>query len=114
MTLQAVNPTALQDLESVPDATERARKALAAMEDARTLMEDLAQTRARAVLELYQEHGASKAARLLGINRVNLYRIIRELPEVRSKQNGTAIIVTMTVLNAIASNSQHATRGGGE
>jgi transcriptional regulator with PAS, ATPase and Fis domain len=71
-------------LATLAEPTERAQRALVAMEDARTLIGQLAQTRARAVYELYQEHGASKAARLLGINRVNLYRIIRELPEVRA------------------------------
>jgi hypothetical protein len=104
----------VEALATLADPAERAQKALVAMEDARTLIGQLAQTRARAVYELYQEHGASKAARLLGINRVNLYRIIRELPEVRANQLNTAIEVTAVLATALASDSSASSLIGGE
>jgi hypothetical protein len=102
----------LESLASVPDPTDRAQRALVAMEDARTLIQQLAETRARAVYELYQLHGASKAARLLGVNRVNLYRIIRELPEVRAKQLNTAVEVSTLIACALMAPSSSKLLGG--
>jgi hypothetical protein len=92
-------------LQGVADPGERAQKALAAMEDARGLMEAIADIRARAVHELYVRHGASKAARLLGISRVNLYRIIGQIPEVREQRRETAgqfavALAAMAALNS--------------
>ena len=74
----------LQLLNAIADPAERAQRALAAIEDGRALMEKAAETRARAALELYQKHGAAKAARLLGTSRVNLYRIMGQLPRFAS------------------------------
>ena len=64
-------------------------------------MEQLAQTRARAVHELYKQHGATKAARMLGISRVNLYRIIGQIPEVHQQRVTTAVNVTAFALMAL-------------
>lgn len=77
-------------MEAVKDPAERAHKALMAMEDARDLMEALGEARARAVHQIYQNHGASKAARMLGISRVNLYRVIGQVPEVRQQRRAAA------------------------
>lgn len=85
------NETVVAALTAQQDPVVRAHQALVEIENARTLMEDLALERAKAVCELYKQHGASKAARLLGINRVSLYRVIRELPEVKAHRNGVAL-----------------------
>ena len=84
------------------------------MEQVRELMATLAETRARAVYELYQEHGAPKAARMLGINRVNLYRIIRELPEVRAKHASAAAGATVVAMTVLSSLGTQAISTGGE
>jgi hypothetical protein len=107
-TLAAVTPSKppqIESLEGVADPVERAHRALMAMEDARNLMEGLAATRARAVYELYCAHGASKAARLLGISRVNLYRIIGQVPEVRQQRIATAVELAAVVLAATNANT---------
>ena len=96
------NETVVATLTAQPDPMVRAQQALVEIENARTLMEQLALERAKAVYELYKQHGASKAARLLGINRVNLYRVIRELPEVKVHQNGVALQATLVTLRVLA------------
>jgi ribosomal protein S12 methylthiotransferase accessory factor YcaO len=105
------NETVVAALTAHPDPVVRAQQALVEIENARTLMEELALERAKAVYELYKQHGASKAARLLGINRVNLYRVIRELPEVKAQQNGVALQATLVTLQLLTSLNG---AGGGE
>jgi hypothetical protein len=100
--------TDLAALRTICDPAERAQRALAVIEGGRELMERAADTRARAALELYQQHGASKAARLLGTTRVNLYRILGQIPEVRQQRLSRAIetgLVVGTVLATSASTS---------
>ena len=70
----------------IRDPVERASRSLVLMEQARTRMEELAEIRARAVYELYRQYGGSKAARLLGMSRMNLYRLIGQLPEVHQQR----------------------------
>jgi len=60
-------------IESPLDRETAARKAI---EDARELMESAVLVRAGAIKEMYDVLGATKTARLLGMNRVALYRVI--------------------------------------
>jgi hypothetical protein len=92
----------LESLNAIADPAERAQQALAVIESGRTLMEKAAEARARAALELYQQHGAAKAARLLGTSRVNLYRIMGQLPEVRQQRLSKTIEASSFALLAIA------------
>jgi len=92
----------LQSLNAILDPAERAQRALAVIEDGRSLMEKAAETRARAALELYNQHGAAKAARLLGTSRVNVYRIIGQLPEVRHQRLSKTVEVSTVALAALA------------
>ena len=70
----------------VQDPIERASRALVLMEQARARMEELADIRARAIYEVYCLYGGSKTARLLGMSRMNLYRLIGQVPEVRQQR----------------------------
>lgn len=97
---------ALSRIKLVVDPTERAQKALALIEEARTIMEQAAEVRARAALDLYRMHGAAKAARLLGTSRVNLYRILGQIPEVRQQRLNRTIEVTALAASVLASSGR--------
>ena len=84
----------------IADPLERAARALVVMEDARDLQSKMARIRGLAVYEVYTAHGAAKAARLLGISRAGLYRIIAEHapPEVKEARRDTAMVAAITAL----------------
>jgi hypothetical protein len=90
-------------LNAVSDPAQRAAQALATIEQGRLLMEKAAEVRARAAFELYQKHGAPKAARLLGISRVNLYRIVGQVPEVRQQRLNRNIELGVLAITTLAS-----------
>jgi hypothetical protein len=90
--------TDLEALSTISDPAERAQRALAVIEGGRELMERAAAARAGAALELYREHGAAKAARLLGTTRVNVYRIIGQIPEVKQQRLSKAVEVSSLVV----------------
>ena len=60
----------------------------------------MARIRGLAVYEVYTAHGAAKAARLLGISRAGLYRIIAEHapPEVKDARRDKAMVAAITAL----------------
>lgn len=76
----------VQALEAIEDPIERSTAALHAIEEARVLMSELAKVRSRSVADASRRYGASKAARLLGTSRHNMYRVISNglTPEERS------------------------------
>ena len=104
--VEVMEHVALSRLKLVVDPTERAQKALALIEEARTIMEQAAEVRARATLDLYRMHGAAKAARLLGTSRVNLYRILGQIPEVRQQRLNRTIEVTALAASVLASSGR--------
>lgn len=84
----------------ITDPLERAARALVVMEEARDLQSTMARIRGLAVYEVYTAHGAAKAARLLGISRAGLYRIIAEHapPEVKEARRDKAMFAAITAL----------------
>lgn len=84
----------------ITDPLERAARALVVMEEARDLQSTMAQIRGLAVYEVYTAHGAAKAARLLGISRAGLYRIIAEHapPEVKDARRDKAMVAAIAAL----------------
>lgn len=101
---KVVNADALEALSAVEDPGERHAAFLQAMNDARELQAELARRRGLTVYELYHQHGAGKAARLLGISRASLYRIIAEHapPEVKKARKDAAIMTATLVAQALA------------
>jgi len=71
------------------------------MNEARELQAELARRRGLTVYELYHRHGAGTAARLLGISRASLYRIIAEhAPDEVKKARKEAAVMTAALLAA--------------
>jgi hypothetical protein len=62
---------------STTEHIQRIRQIDEAMEAARTHLSELADERARIAAVIYAEHGPTEGARLLGINRNSLYRIVQ-------------------------------------
>lgn len=88
---------------------------LRALEETRALQAELMTARGAAVYELYTRHGASKAARLLGISRAGLYKLITEHapPEVKeARRKAIAGVVTAVAAAAVSlQQSSEITRG---
>lgn len=76
MSLQATRFEALTR-HSTAELVQRIHQIDDAMEDARNRLSDLADERSRIAAAIYVEHGPSEGAKLLGINRNSLYRIVQ-------------------------------------
>lgn len=90
----------VEQLMRLTDPIERSARALVVMEEARDLQATMARIRGLAVYEVYTAYGAAKAARLLGISRAGLYRIIGEHapPEVKEARRDKAIFAAIIAL----------------
>lgn len=66
----------IRELLELQSPLEREMAARKVMEEARELLESASLVRAGAIKEMYDVLGATKTARLLGMNRVALYRVI--------------------------------------
>lgn len=64
---------------SSSELVQRIRQIDREMEVARTRLSELADERARMAAAIYVKHGPTEGARLLGINRNSLYRIVQRL-----------------------------------
>jgi len=111
-----INADAVAAISAIEDPAERHAGFLGAMNDARELQADLARRRGLTVYELYHLHGARKAARLLGISRASLYRIIAEHapPEVKQARNEAALMTVGIVAAALAEAQNASTSAGSE
>ena len=105
--------------EVVPSSAivERIRDVDREMDLARQRLSDLADIRALLAAELYVRHGSTEGARLLGINRNSLYRIVQRFligeglevdPQSRRKVREalTALVAGTTVGVAIAASKE--------
>ncbi len=102
-------PVDLRAIQTIVDPLERNHAFLVALEETRKLQADLAMGRGLAIYELYAREGASKAARLLGISRAGLYKIIAEHapPEVKeARRKALAGVVEAVVVAAAAAQEQ--------
>jgi DNA-binding phage protein len=100
-----------QAIRAIRDPLERNQAYLRALEEARRLQADLTTGRGLAIYELYARDGASKAARLLGISRAGLYKIIAEHapPEVKEARRKALAGVVEAVVTAAAMAQQQST-----
>jgi DNA-binding phage protein len=98
-------PVDLAAIRSIEDPLQRNALLLRALEDTRVLQKELMIARGAAIYELYTREGASKAARLLGISRAGLYKLIAEYapPEVKeARRMAIANVVTAVAAAAVA------------
>src|SRR5580698_8679814 len=101
-------------LRAIESPVEREAAARQVAELARELIEAVNVVRAEAIKEVYDVFGGTKTSRLLGINRVNLYRLIEPARTEAEKQARTAkwVMAAEIVLGASsAMSSQGATDG---
>jgi hypothetical protein len=73
-------------LKAIDSPVDREAAARQMAERARELTEAVARVRAEAIKEVYDVFGGTKTSRLLGINRVNLYRLIEPVRTEAEKQ----------------------------
>jgi hypothetical protein len=100
---KVINLEAVKAISAIENLTERHAAFLVAMNEARELQADLARRRGLTVYELYHKHGAGTAARLLGISRASLYRIIAEHApdEVKQARREAAVMTAALVATAL-------------
>lgn len=100
-----MTPVNFAALRSIEDPLQRHAALMRALEDTRALQDELMVARGATVYELYTREGASKAARLLGISRAGLYKLIAEHapPEVKeARRKAIADVVTAVAAAAVA------------
>ena len=98
-------PIDLAAIRQIEDPLQRHTELLRALESSRALHNELMVTRGATVYEVYTREGASKAARLLGISRAGLYKLISEYapPEVKeARRKAIANVVTAVAAAAAA------------
>jgi DNA-binding phage protein len=103
----------LSAIRQIEDPLQRHTELLRALEISRALHNELMVARGATVYELYTREGASKAARLLGISRAGLYKLIAEYapPEVKeARRKAIANVVTAVAAAAAAQQSSGAAR----
>jgi len=110
--MQPELPFDLAAVRQIEDPLQRHTELLRALEFARTLHHELMVARGATVYELYTREGASKAARLLGISRAGLYKLIAEYapPEVKEARR-KAIANVVTAVAAAAAQQSSGTPG---
>jgi hypothetical protein len=108
-------------LEAMPNPVVRHAHILVRIEEVREQFDELCLLRARTVQEISEVYGPSKAALLLGISRMTLYRIVGQIPEVRQTRSATRIDVATRVATILgeaaavaAAAASHSDEDGGE
>lgn len=73
--------------DNLPNPVIRHAHILVRIEEAQERLEALRLLRARTVREVSDLYGPTKAARLLGMSRVSLYRIVGQIPEIQQSRS---------------------------
>ena len=94
----------LEKIRANPDPLERNQKYLVVLDQLRELQSAIAAERGATIYEVYVTHGAPKAAKLLGMTRTALYRVIaRHAPEeVKQARKDSALQATAALASAVA------------
>lgn len=94
--------------EAMPDPVLRHAHLLMRINEAQERLDALRLMRARTAQELVERYGATKAARLLGISRVSLYRIVGQVPEVQQARAASRSASAAAISSILAESAARA------
>ena len=108
-------PFDLNTIRAIEDPLQRHVELLRALEAVKACQQELMAARGATVYELYTRDGAAKAARLLGISRAGLYKLIAEHapPEVKeARRQAIGNVVVAVAAAAAAASAQQSGKPG--
>jgi hypothetical protein len=69
--------TDVQTLRAIEDPATRAANVITAIDEVQRLLSQLTEVRSEAIYDLYKQVGATNTAKILGISRMNVHRVVR-------------------------------------